>query len=190
MKHWLAIITLLLSTLSPLHSSANDNFMQMTGMTFTGGLWGNDTDRRGWRIAPRWDWEVEWLKGFPITVTGYWEAGIGDWRAWQNTDLGNEQVWIVSGSEIFQFWVGPVDKKRNALFFEFGIGPGYLTNTSQGNKDFGGHWQFEDKFGAGVNFATDRPVQLIYRYYHYSNLGFDPPNNGLDIHTLAFVCFF
>jgi hypothetical protein len=185
-----ALIFVWVTTYFPTPTYANNNFMQMDGMTFTGGVWAQNTHRRGWRIAPRWDWGVNWLQDFPVSITGYWEAGVGDWNAFQGSDNGNEDVWIISGSEIFQFWIGPVDKKRNAFFFEFGIGPGYLTNTGMGNKDFGGHWHFEDKFGAGVNFATDRPVQLIYRYYHYSNLGFVPPNNGLDIHTLAFVCFF
>lgn len=180
----------LLFILAPIHAHANDNFMQMDGITFTGGVWGDNTNRRGWRVAPRWDWNVAWLQTWPVTVTGYWEAGIGDWNAFEGDDFGNDQLWIVSGSEIFQFWVGPVDKKRNALFFEFGIGPSYLTNNKLGEKEFGGHWHFEDKFGAGINFGTDRPLQLIYRYYHYSNLGFSAPNNGLDLHTLAFVCFF
>lgn len=164
--------------------------MQMDGITFTGGTFDHGTNRRGWRIAPRWDWDVEWLKGFPITVTGYWEAGVGDWQAFQDHEDGVDQLWIISGSEVFQFWFGPVDKKRDALFLEFGIGPAYLTNDELGKRDFGSHWNFEDKFGAGVNFGFDRPVQLIYRYYHYSNAGFGPPNNGLDLHTLAFVCFF
>jgi lipid A 3-O-deacylase len=184
------LIALLFIMLCPAPTRANDNFMQMDGMTFTGGMYGHNTDRRGWRIAPRWDWGVEWLKQSPIRVTGYWEAGLGNWQAFEHHVGGNDSLWIVSGSEIFQFWLGPVNKTRNALFLEFGIGPGYLTSDELGSRDFGGHWQFEDKFGAGVNFGTTRPLQLIYRYYHYSNAGFQPPNNGLDLHTLAFVCFF
>lgn len=189
MRQFFLIALLFISSI-PAPVMANDHFLQIDGITFTGGLWGDSTNRRGWRIAPRWDWNVNWLENFPITVTGYWEAGVGNWSAFHHHDGGNDNLWIISASEVFQFWVGPTDKTRNALFFEFGIGPAYLSETELGKRDFGNHWAFEDKFGAGVNFGTERPVQLIYRYYHYSNAGFSMPNNGLDIHSLAFVLFF
>lgn len=191
MRHLL--ILLLMLALNPITSFANDNFMQMDGMTFTAGFWGDNTNRRGFRVAPRWNWNVKWLQDFPIAITGYWEAGVGDWNAFAGDDPednGNENLWIISASPVFQFWVGPVDLTRNALFFELGIGPAYLTENELGEKDLGGYWHFEDKFGLGVNIGTERPLQVIYRYYHYSNAGFELPNNGLDLHTLGVVCFF
>lgn len=184
------LVIVLLLTLIPIKLLATDTFLHTDGVTFTAGFWGDNTNRRGWRIAPRWDWNVKWLQDYPITVTGYWEAGVGDWNAFGGDHDGNKELWIISGSEVFQFWIGPVDLKRNALFFEFGIGPAFLTETELGKKDFGGHWHFEDKFGAGVNIGTTHPFQIIYRYYHYSNLGLVQPNNGLDLHTLGIAFLF
>jgi lipid A 3-O-deacylase len=162
----------------------------MDGSTFTAGYWGDSTNRHGLRVAGRWDWDVVWLKGFPTELTGYWEGGFGYWRANTRTDDENNHLFITSGSPILQIWVGPVDLKKNAIFFELGIGPAYFSADSLGRKDFGSQWHFEDKFGAGINIATENPLQMIFRYYHYSNAGIILPNEGLDLYTIGVVWFF
>lgn len=183
-KFILGLICLLLT------HTVNASVLYMDGMTFTAGYWGDSTNRHGLRAAGRWDWDVVWLKTFPIELTGYWEGGFGYWMANTSEKNENDHLFITSASPILQIWVGSVDLKRNALFFELGIGPSYFSNNKLGQKDFGGLWHFEDKFGAGVNFATTKPLQLIYRYYHYSNAGVIGPNQGLDLHTLGVVWFF
>ncbi len=164
--------------------------LYMDGTTFTAGYWGDSTNRHGLRIAGRWDWNVVWLPKSPITLTGYWEGGFGYWRANATKPNHSDHLFITSASPILQLWAGSVDLKRNAFFFELGIGPSYFSDDTLGNKDFGGLWHFEDKFGAGVNIAGDRPLQMIYRYYHYSNAGVIGPNQGLDLHTIGLVWFF
>lgn len=187
MRPWKVIASLLILFYAHL---AHATFMNMSGTTFTFGYWDEDNNRRGFRVAPRWDWDVNWLQGWPIELTGYWEAGVGYWRSNKTESGQNGQLYIFSGSPILQIWVGEVDLKRNAVFFEIGVGPAYLSQSSLGKIDLGSHWHFEDKFGVGLNFDTENPVQLIYRYYHYSNAGFKEPNRGLDLHTFGVVWFF
>jgi lipid A 3-O-deacylase len=182
-------VSLLLLLMLP-SAHAEGTFMNMTGMSFTFGYWDEGTNRRGSRVAARWDWGVEWLSGKPITLTGYWEAGPGYWRNTKSKSGENNSLLIMSGSPVLQIWLGEYDLQRTAVFFEVGVGPAYLTETSLGNADLGSHWQFEDKFSLGINFGTERPLQFFYRYYHYSNLGFKEPNRGLDLHTFAFTLFF
>lgn len=165
-------------------------FLNMDALMFTAGVWGDMTLRRGVNLSGRWDWNVHWLPESPIQLTGYWQAGVGYWHA-SAGDTGNpNHTTIVSASPVLQIWVGEYSLKRNALFFELGIGPAYSTETAVGKRNLASHWHFEDKFGAGINIAADRPFQLIYRYNHYSNASTVMPNQGLDLHTLTFVLFF
>jgi lipid A 3-O-deacylase len=184
LKKYAALLGLLLSPLS------YANLFYMDGMTFTVGYWGDSTNRHGLRVAGRWDWDVVWLKQSPIQLTGYWEGGFGYWRADTRNTTENSHLFITSASPILQIWLGPVDLMQNRFFFEFGIGPSYFSDNQLGAKEFGGLWHFEDKFGAGFNFGTTQPTQVIFRYYHYSNLGVIGPNEGLDLFTLGVVWFF
>ncbi len=187
MRPWMVLVTLVffLST-----NIAQAMSFKPTATTFTFGYWNECTDRHGVRVAPRWDWNVRWLEGRPIELTGYWEAGVGYWRNNKTKSDQNRYLYTLSGSPILQIWLGEYNMQRTAVFFEIGVGPAYLTETSLGDANFGSNWQFEDKFGIGMNLGTENPAQLIYRYYHYSNAGFKPPNRGLDLHTVAFVWFF
>lgn len=185
MRRILLSITLLSTSLL-----GQAQFLNMDALMFSAGVWGDMTLRRGVNISGRWDWGVHWLPESPIQLTGYWQAGVGYWHA-SPGDTGNpNHTTIVSASPVLQMWVGEYNLKRNALFFELGIGPAYSTETAVGKRNLASHWHFEDKFGAGINIAADRPFQLIYRYNHYSNASTVMPNQGLDLHTLTFVLFF
>ncbi len=181
-------ITLLLSLSTQL---AHATFMNMDGMMFNFGYWGEETDRHGFRVAPRWNWDVEWLSDKPVQLTGYWEAGVGYWRNNTTAPGQHSSLYAISGSPMLQIWLGKDVPRYTRVFLELGVGPAYLTQSSLGNAELGSNWQFEDKFGAGLSFQdTKIPFQFIYRYYHYSNAGIWPPNRGLDLHTFGFVCFF
>ncbi len=78
----------------------------MDGMTFTAGYWGNNTNRNGFRVAGRWDWDVVWLPKSPIQFTGYWEGGFGYWQS-NDDDHDNNHLVVTSASPIFQMWLGP-----------------------------------------------------------------------------------
>lgn len=164
--------------------------MSMSGITFTWGYWDEDTNRYGSRIAPRWDWDVVWLSGHPVELTGYWEAGVGLWHNSKTKSGENTFLYAISASPVLQVWPGKFNLDRAAVFFEIGVGPAYLTRTSLGDADLGSHWHFQDIFGVGINFDTEQHVQLIYRYYHYSNAGFKHPNRGLDIHSFGVALLF
>ncbi|MFI4956832.1 MAG: acyloxyacyl hydrolase [Gammaproteobacteria bacterium] len=183
-KTWSLLLGLLLAPL------AHATLLDMDAMTFTVGYWGDSTNRHGLRAAGRWDWDVVWLQQSPIQLTGYWEGGFGYWQANTRHSDENSHLFITSASPILQIWLGPVDLKQNRFFFELGIGPSYFSDNTLGAKDFGSLWHFEDKFGAGFNFGTTQPAQVIFRYYHYSNAGLIGPNEGLDLFTLGIVWFF
>lgn len=169
--------------------SVRADFLNLDAVMFSAGVWSDMTLRRGLNLSGRWDWGVHWLPSSPIQITGYWQAGVGYWHA-SPGDTGNpNHTTIISASPVVQFWVGEYSLARNALFFELGVGPAYSTETAVGKRNLASHWHFEDKFGAGLNIAGDRPFQIIYRYNHYSNASIVMPNQGLDLHTLTFVFF-
>lgn len=189
MRRFILAMILLLPTFN-LQAYNENNALYLDGISFFGGFWDDDTFRRGYRVAGRWNWDVVWLKDWYVSITGYWEAGLGRWYARTTGPHQSSKIWVTSASPMFQFWLGPADLKRNALFFEFGVGPAYLSEDDLGKRDFGSQWHFEDKFGVGINLGTPRPVQFVYRYVHYSNASLVQPNEGLDLHTFGFTWFF
>lgn len=61
---------------------------------------------------------------------------------------------------------------------EFGIGASYISEKEIIDRNMGGHFQFEDRIGAGLKWEQ---VYLSLLYLHYSNGGIYPANAGYNI---------
>ena len=71
-----------------------------------------------------------------------------------------------------------------APYIELGVGISYFSGSriqSQPHwyRDYGSHFQFEDRLSLGVQFK--QAYSLSINYTHYSNFDFAPPNEGLDL---------
>ncbi|HIZ51571.1 MAG TPA: acyloxyacyl hydrolase, partial [Candidatus Pseudomonas excrementavium] len=69
-------------------------------------------------------------------------------------------------------------------FLEGGIGASDFTETDLGDQDMVSKFQFEDRLGAGLKFASGSEVGV--RYFHYSNAGIKQPNDGIDMAALYY----
>ena len=68
-------------------------------------------------------------------------------------------------------------------FVEFGIGLSWVSEKNIGQSECGSHFQFEDRLGAGFRIGAH---DWTLRYIHYSNAGFEEPNDGLDLVMLNY----
>lgn len=113
--------------------------------------------------------------GGGVQLDGYWDAGVTRWSSLDATSLTLTPMFRLS----FGASNGGVTP-----FIEGGIGASYFTETDLGDQDLGGKFQFEDRLGAGLRFATGSEVGV--RYYHYSNAGLKQPNDGIDMAALYY----
>jgi hypothetical protein len=77
-----------------------------------------------------------------------------------------------------------VNKNTVRPYVEVSIGGAYLSKRKLGHRNLGGSLAFQDIFGIGINFGSKGQYDLSLRYLHYSNAGFVPPNNGIDVKLL------
>lgn len=113
--------------------------------------------------------------GGGVQLDGYWDAGVTRWSSLDATSL--------TLTPMFRLSFGANDSGVTP-FIEGGIGASYFTETDLGDQDLGGKFQFEDRLGAGLRFATGSEVGV--RYYHYSNAGIKQPNDGIDMGALYY----
>ena len=113
--------------------------------------------------------------GGGVQLDGYWDAGVTRWSSLDATSLTLTPMFRLN----FGASVAGVTP-----FLEAGIGAAYFTETDLGDQDLGSKFQFEDRLGAGVRFASGSEVGV--RYYHYSNAGIKQPNDGIDMAALYY----
>lgn len=142
----------------------------LDGLTFEVGNTNESTD--AYRIAAQFDFASPlWRSdGGAVALGGYWDAGFTHWSA-LDTDS-------ISLTPMFRLDFGP-DNGGVTPFLEAGIGAAVFTETNlDDRRDIGSNFQFEDRIGAGLRFASGSEVGL--RYYHYSNAGIEQPNQGIN----------
>lgn len=113
--------------------------------------------------------------GGGVQLDGYWDAGVTRWSGLDATSLTLTPMFRLS----FGTRIGGLTP-----FVEGGIGASYFTETELDDRDLGSKFQFEDRLGAGLRFATGSEVGV--RYYHYSNAGIKNPNDGIDMAALYY----
>lgn len=121
---------------------------------------------------------LEWDFGKPIwqsdagavVLGGYWDAGL---TYWDGID-----AWSASLAPMFQLNF-PRAMNDVTPFIEAGIGAALFSKTDLApGADIGSAFQFEDRIGLGMRFASGSELGL--RYYHYSNASLKQPNQGID----------
>lgn len=105
-----------------------------------------------------------------VVLGGYWDAGLTYW----------------DGIDAFSATLAPMfqlnfPRAMNDVtpFVEAGIGAALFSKTDLApGADIGSTFQFEDRLGVGMRFASGSEVGV--RYYHYSNASIKQPNQGID----------
>ncbi len=110
-----------------------------------------------------------------VLLNGYWDAGVTRWSGLDATS--------VTLTPMFRLNFG-ASEGGVMPFLEAGIGAAYFTETNLDSQDLGSKFQFEDRLGAGLRFASGSEVGV--RYYHYSNAGIKQPNDGIDMGALYY----
>ena len=116
-------------------------------------------------------WGVTWLESGVGHVDGYFELSYNRWES------GGDDVNAVALSPVFQY-VFHVNSDTWYPYIEGGIGVAYLDDYKIDNRDLSSNFVFEDRIGVGVRIKN---LDLNFRYMHYSNAGFEEPNDGIDI---------
>jgi lipid A 3-O-deacylase len=144
--------------------------MAVDGIAIEGG--GGDGTDMG-RIAIQWDWNQRWFLG------GYWDLGLGYWRA-DALPGQNEEIVEIGFTPVFRL-------QRNSLdgpYAELGIGAHLLSRTQIGDRRFSTKFQFGDHIGFGYRFGAKREWDLGYRFQHLSNASIKKPNDGINFHQV------
>ena len=96
----------------------------------------------------------------------------------------NPDANIEAGCDFILKYSHPITQRLN-LYLE--IGPGMMY-TSQHTTEQGTQFNFCEQGGVGVSFSfsENKAINFGYRYRHFSNLGIEEPNGGVDMEF--FLC--
>ena len=98
-------------------------------------------------------------------------------------DARDTEIYALAFSPVFVlFW----NQGEGAFrpYLEAGVGGALLSDTKIAGRDLSTHFQFENRFGAGIR--SDR-LDFHIRYMHYSNGSIKQPNHGVDAFVLGLV---
>jgi lipid A 3-O-deacylase len=132
------------------------------------------------RVSAQWDWSSRWWQSNGTHLSGYWDLGLGQWRA---TRFGNTD----SVRTLTDLGLTPVFRwernDRRGWYGELGIGVHYLSGRYDNNgRQLSTHFQFGDHLGVGYVFGGG--VDLGLRLQHFSNGGYREPNDGVNMAVL------
>jgi lipid A 3-O-deacylase len=155
---------------------AGPRAMAVDGMALEVGG-GDGTDMA--RVTVQWDWSKRWFQGSDWHLGGYWELGLGYWRA-DAAPGQNDDIAEIGLTPVFRI-------QRNSLtgpYGELGIGAHLLSRTQIADKRFSTKFQFGDHVGVGYRFGEKGAWDLGYRFQHLSNGSIKKPNDGINFHQV------
>jgi lipid A 3-O-deacylase len=165
--------------------SENLTFALTPGISLSYGRRGDPDHLQGYRIA----WQDFWPTLFPqlpINLNAYWDLSFAHWRTTPPKANQPRSITILAAAPIMRLQT----REKYFLgkpYLELGIGPSFLSNNHLGHRNLGGQFAFQDLLGVGLSWGTLSIWSLSYHYVHYSNAGFFPPNQGIDVKHLLSV---
>ncbi len=133
------------------------------------------------RIGAQWDWSSKWWQSNGTHIGGYWDADLAQWRGtrFRDTSDATQNITEIGFTPVFRF----ARDDHLGLYGELGIGAHYLSGIYNNNgKRLSTHFQFGDHIGVGYVFGTALDVGL--RLQHFSNGGYQEPNDGVNFVVL------
>ncbi|WP_207063977.1 acyloxyacyl hydrolase [Motiliproteus sp. SC1-56] len=149
-----------------------------------------DRDANFYRLAFRHPWERRWF------TAGNWFLAARFELAFIHVETNHKALPSPGSAEHLEaLALTPLLRYQRrpyanglAPFVELGIGFSYfseeqLEDDTHSGKNFGGHFQFEDKLAAGVR--AGKHLEAAIGFFHYSNADTNPPNEGFDAWSLS-----
>ncbi|MBS0373701.1 MAG: acyloxyacyl hydrolase [Proteobacteria bacterium] len=136
---------------------------------------GQDTEQYGVQVQfdrqqPLRTWSSSELKLYGI-------VGVGEFHGRKN-GIPQHTVRVLGATGVLRWQYERIGAVRP--FADFGLGIGGLSETAiNGNRDFGGKFEFNEIIQCGVRFGRNEQWEFNLRGQHFSNAGLNPPNDGM-----------
>jgi len=140
-----------------------------------------EDDMEVYRVGFQYEWPYRWLETGVGSLKGYHEASLNYWNWPEDSDT----AFGVFYSPVFKYVFG--DGEGVSPYLELGVGMGLISDTKIGGRNMTTAFQFEDRFGVGLDFGGH---DIVIRYIHYSNASVKQPNDGMDILLAAYTLRF
>ena len=146
---------------------------------------GQDADQYGVQVqfdrgAPLNEWSSSALKSYVL-------VGIGEFHGTKN-GVPQHTIRVLGTTGVLRWEHERIGGVRP--FLDFGIGVGGLSESSiNGNRDFGGKFEFNEIVQAGVRFGPRDQYEFNLRGQHFSNAGINPPNDGMTYGGAGFTWY-
>lgn len=129
------------------------------------------------RIAVNQDWDAQWFNSSVGYLSGYWSLAYTHWEKGRY----DKNVSSLSFSPVltYNFYTD----SGIVPFIEAGIGIAAFSKTKVGDRNLGSSFNFEDRFGFGVQFGVHT---VGARVIHYSNAGIKRPNEGIESYSVYY----
>jgi len=146
---------------------------------------GQDADQYGVQVqidrrAPIREWSTSALKAYGI-------VGVGEFHG-RKHGVPEHTVRVLGLTGVLRWEHDRIANVRP--FVDFGLGVGGLSETSiNGNRDFGGKFEFNEVLQVGVRFGPRDQYEINARAQHFSNAGINPPNDGMTYGGVGFTWY-
>jgi lipid A 3-O-deacylase len=158
-----------------IYSSASPAFTNVwRGVSISYGA-GKPDNLKGGRISYQFLPQASSWKSISI----YYDSSLAYWHVDYQK---HKSLAVVAIAPVVRFH--PYNGKYFVPYLEGSIGAALLSRNKLGHRDLGAILAFQDILGGGFQFGSKQQFDLNFRYLHYSNAGFAPPNNGIDVKTL------
>lgn len=165
----LRIATLILSLLLLYAAHASDRMTGAVGVT-------GQNDMTFYLGFER-DWRKTWLDSNTGSLGGRWDASYTYWERGRRASGAHSVSFNPVFVYTFKGW-------RYAPYLEAGIGGALFSKTTVGNRKLGSAFNFEDRFGVGLQLPAGQRIGV--RAVHYSNGGLKQPNDGIESYSLYY----
>ncbi len=132
------------------------------------------------RRAPLKEWSSSDLKLYGL-------IGVGEFQGRQD-GMPRQTVRVLATTGVLRWEHVRVAGVRPFVDFGFGVG-GLSEKTINGNRDFGGKFEFNELVQTGVRFGSRDQYEINVRGQHFSNAGMFPPNDGMTYAGVGFTWY-
>ena len=162
------------------------------GIHVSGGT-GRPDGFAGGRLAFLIHWDKHWFAEKPVGITGYWDIGMGHWRADPDKHGDNKHLTIVAFAPVFRIIPHFASTDYFEPYIDASVGFSVLSNRNIGRRHLGWNLVFQDLVKVGARFGTHKQFDVGYHFiFHYSNADIFPPNHGITVkeHNISLTYWF
>lgn len=157
---------------------------------------GRKANFNNYRLGLVWNWDKNLFNSERVKLDGYFELAGSFWKSGLSASDnpspdGKDKANVFSFSPVFR--LSPVNPVWGSVrpFLDAGVGAAWLSEVDLEKEkkspiNMGGHWQFEIRLMAGLQFGERQQYEVSYGWVHYSNAHINDMNESIDFHMLTF----